>query len=106
MTNCRPAELPRTVQEAVERLRLSLSLAEQEAIAAKREAGLIDLHFGLGARIRNEFGLWQGNPALLLDCQRLKLKDMANIPDSGVALLHPDEAAMVIIRALWTRLRH
>jgi hypothetical protein len=105
MTDTRAAERPRTVQEAVERLRQSLSLAEQGAIAEKLESELIDLHFGLGTRIRNEFGLWQGNPALSLDCQRLKLKDMANIPDSGVAL-HLDDAVLVIIQVLWTQLRH
>jgi hypothetical protein len=105
MTDTRAAERPRTVPEAVERLRQSLSLAEQGAIAEKLESEWIDLPFGLGTRIRNEFGLWQSNPVLLLDGQRLKLKDRANLPDSGVAL-PPDEAAMVILRALWTRRRH
>jgi hypothetical protein len=98
-------ELPRTVQEAVEYLLQMLSPAEKEVIAEKPEAELIDLHCGLGTRIRNEFGLWQGNEALRLDCQRVKLKDMANIPDSPAAL-HPDDAALMIIQALWVRLRH
>lgn len=101
-----PLPLPRTIQEAVDRLALTLSQAEKDDIAGMTEADLIDLHFGLGMRIRNEFGLWRNqNPALLLDCQRVKFKDMANIPD-GLPAIHPDEAAMLIIRALWARLRH
>jgi hypothetical protein len=100
-----PAPLPRTLREAVDRLALALSQAEKATIAAMPEADLRDLHFGLGTRIRNEFGLWRENRALLLDCQRVKFKDMANVPD-GLLAIHPDEAAMLIIRALWARLRH
>jgi hypothetical protein len=96
-----PAPLPRTLREAVDRLALALSQAEKATIAA-----MPDLYFGLGTRIRNEFGLWrEEGRALLLDCQRVKLGDMANIPD-GLLIIHPDEAAMLIIRALWARLRH
>jgi hypothetical protein len=98
-------ELPRTVQEAVECLLQTLGPAEKEAIVEKPEAELIDLHFGLGTRIRNEFGLWQGNHALRLDCQRIRFKDMANISD-GLLVIHLDDASMVIIRALWSRLRY
>jgi hypothetical protein len=50
----------------------------------------MDLHFGLGVRIREDFGLWRGNRALLLSC----------------GSLDPDDASMAIIRALWARLRH
>lgn len=98
--------LPRTLREAVDRLLLTLSQAEKEGIAGLPEADLIDLHFGLGMRIRNEFGLWEKrNPALLLDCQRVKFKDMANIPD-GLLTVHPDDASGLILRTLWARLRH
>jgi hypothetical protein len=97
---------PHTLSEAVDRLALTLSQAEKDAIAELPESDLIDLHFGLGSRIRNEFGLWgQRNRTLLLDCQRIQFKDMANVPD-GPLFIHPDDAAMLIIRALWTRLRH
>jgi hypothetical protein len=106
MIDTPPPPFPRTIAEAVDRLALALSQAEKDEIAAMPETDLIDLHFGLGTRIRNEFGLWRHqNPALLLDCQRVKFKDMANIPD-GLLIIHPDEAAMLIIRALWGRLRH
>lgn len=96
---------PRTLREAVDWLALTLSQAEKDEIAALPEAELIGLHFGLGMRIRNEFGLWRKqNPALLLGCQRVKFKDRANIPD-GLLIIHPDGASGLIVRALWARLR-
>jgi hypothetical protein len=107
MTSSRLASNPpRTVEEAVDRLLLMLSGPEKDEIASLPTGNLIDLHFGLGTRIRDEFKLWrQENRVLLLDCQRIKFKDTANIPD-GLWAIHPDDASMVIIRALWARLRH
>jgi len=96
---------PRTLSEAVDRLVLMLSQAEKEEIAALTEADLIGLHFGLGMQIRNDFGLWQSNRLLLLDCQRIKYGDTA-YPAEGLLLIDPDDVSMMIIRALWTRLRH
>jgi hypothetical protein len=54
---------------------------------------------------RNEFGLWQENRALLLDCQKAKFEGRADVPE-GLIFIHPDDASMLIIRALWGRLRH
>jgi len=96
-------EHPRTVQEAVEQLVLQLSQADKISVAEVEENDLISLHFGLGQVIRNEFGLWRDNRPLLLDCQRIKGKDIANIPD--LPTIHPDDASMVIIQAFWRRLR-
>jgi hypothetical protein len=50
---------------------------------------LPSLHFGLGAWVRNELGLWQGNQALL----------------EATGKSDPDDAALAIIEALWRRLR-
>lgn len=99
---------PRTVAEAVALLFQILSQAEKDEIAAKAEDDLIDLHFGLGTHVRNEFGLWQGNRALLADCQRARFEGRAGFPEipHGVLVIHPDDAAMEIVRALWARLRH
>lgn len=96
-------EHPRTVQEAIEQLVLQLSQADKLSVAETEEQDLINLHFGLGQVIRNEFGLWRDNCPLLLDCQRIKGKDIANIP--GLPTIHPDDASMVIIKAFWRRLR-
>lgn len=97
---------PRTVAEAVARLVQSLGQADKDAIAAMPEDGLIDLHFSpLGATIREDFGLWRGNRALLDDCQRARLAGGVDGP-VGMPAINPDDAAMVVIRALWARLRH
>jgi hypothetical protein len=97
-------ERPRTVQEAVEQLVLKLSQTDKISIAEVEEHDLISLHFGLGQVIRNEYGLWHDNNLpLLLDCHRIKGKDVANLP--GLRIIHPDDASMVIIQALWRRLR-
>jgi hypothetical protein len=112
---------PRTLNEAVDRLTLMLSQSEKEEIASLTEADLIGLHFSLGMRIRNDFGLWRENRLLLLDCQRIKFEDVPEIPKDWLSeewfeetpeiskkwlLIQPDDASMMIVRALWARLRH
>jgi hypothetical protein len=96
---------PRTLNEAVDRLARMLSHTEKEEIAALTEGDLIGLHFGLGMWIRNDFGLWQDNRDLLRDCQRIKCGDAGDSPE-GCLLIDPDDASMMIIRALRARLRH
>jgi hypothetical protein len=59
------------------------------------ENDLIHLHFGLGMGIRNDFGLWTGNEALIESC-RIK---------AGKDDLHIDDTSSVIIKALWERLK-
>lgn len=85
---------PRTIDEAVDRLRADLSADALATVAGMSEDDLGDCHFGLGMYIRNEFGLWQQGSALLQDCMK------------GDVYIHPDDASMLIVRALWTRLRH
>ncbi len=99
---------PLTVQEAVDRLLRTLSQADKDRMAAMAEADLINLHFGLGAQIRGDFRLWaQGNRRLLADCQGGGREGRAGAPEGvATAAIHPDDAAMVIIRALWVRLRN
>ena len=57
---------------------------------ASEEAFVTDLHFSLGAYIRNNFGLWGGNRALLDDC---------GVDDA-------DDASGVILRALYRKLMY
>jgi len=82
---------PTTVPEAVDLLLSTLTDAEKVAIRAIPPDDPPDLHFSLGAAIRNDFRLWDGNTALLASC--------------GSPEMHPDTAAMVIVRAVWKRLR-
>lgn len=60
-----PKLWPATIDEAVGVVIATLSDEDKAAIAAMAESELIGLHFGLGAWIRNNLGLWQGNGALL-----------------------------------------
>ena len=83
-----PSEFPHTVAEAVDWLESVLSDDGLAQLAAREEADLIDLHFGLGAYVRNSLNLWQ-NEALMAD---------ADVADE-------DGASAVIIEALWRRLR-
>lgn len=55
---------PTTIDAAVRVLQGLLPEDEQRKIAAMAEDDLILMHFGLGAWIRNNLGLWQGNTAL------------------------------------------
>ena len=49
---------PTTVDEAIGVVLATLSEEEKSQITEMAAADLIDLHFGLGASIRNNFGLW------------------------------------------------
>ena len=84
---------PVTIDEAVGVVIATLSDEETASIAALAQAQLIGLHFGLGLWIRSNLGLWKGNDALM---QSIRERDQA---------IHPDDASMVIIEAVWERLR-
>ncbi len=88
----------RTIAEAVDQLQNWLSTDQISTFVAKSEEDLADYHFGLGLRIRNEFGLWDPQSSLLQDYQ-------ASEGTSGGPFL-PDEASMLILHALWRHLRH
>ena len=81
---------PKTVDEAVNRLVNVLDNEHKQAIATMLEDDLIELHFSLGIEIRNAFGLHDKNSPLL---------------KSLGLFVHPDDASMVIINALWNFLQ-
>ena len=81
--------LPSTVEEAVQ-IVLDLWPADMRgAIRDIDEDDLIEFHMSIGATFRNEFELWFANGALLMDC--------------GTPI--PDEASMVILKAVWEALQ-
>jgi uncharacterized protein YfeS len=86
---------PKTVAEAVELLHTDMSLHEEFMLAYMDEVDLNDLHMSLGPDIREDFGLWAGNEALMESCRSVSEKED----------LHVDDASMVIIKALWERVR-
>ena len=80
---------PTTIDAAVRVLVSLVPQDEQIRILAMTEADLNSLHPSLGQWIRNYFGLWKGNAALL----------------DATGEKHPDDASGVIIKAFWQRLR-
>jgi hypothetical protein len=87
--------LPRTVDEAVERLISELSLKDRIEIAKMEGPQLVSLQPSLGQYIRNKYGLWDENKALMQSC-RLR---------SGIGDIHEDGASAFIIIELWKKLR-
>jgi len=87
--------LPKTVEEAVERLLSKMPLRDKTRISAMSGDDLHLLNPTLGAHIRQRFGLNSGNEALMEACCKAV----------GNSKLHVDEASGVIIRQLWGRLK-
>ena len=67
---------------------------DKATIANMAEVELASLHSTLGSYIRNSFGLWSGNEALLTSCRFL----------SGNFTLDVQGASSAIIRELWKKL--
>lgn len=94
-TQRRLSDRPRSLEEAVERLNAGLSFKDRTKLGNLDPEDLITYQPALLMRVRNEFGLWHENGALLISCRLV-----ANDPH-----LHQDEAAVMILERLWTHLR-
>jgi hypothetical protein len=88
-------EPPRSVDEAVERLISELPLKDRVRIAKMDRWELSALHVTLGPHIREKYGFWTGNEALMESCRVLSGKDRFDIA-TGSAM---------IIDTMWARLR-
>ena len=86
--------IPHTVEEAVDILIDKMQLKDKTKIAKMKEDDVIILHLTLGNYIRNKFGLWSGNEALMESCKEM----------IGKNKVHGGEASSVIIRMLWRKL--
>ncbi len=86
---------PRTVEAAVDRLFFELSFKNKARIAKLKSHELEELHPTLGQYIREEYGLRFKAGELIKDC-RFAAKDRN---------LDVDAAAVLIIKALWKKLR-
>ena len=87
-------KLPRTVDEAVDRLIGELPLKDKTKIANMTENELMTLQFTLGSYIDNEFGIYTGNRDLKFSSKLFP----------GDVHLDPDYVAPLIIKELWKRL--
>ena len=86
---------PRTVEECVERLNTIVSLKERALIANIQADELGQLRGGLGEFIKNAFGLYSGNDALMQSCAQV----------GKLSRPLAEEACAVILRAFWEDLR-
>ena len=86
---------PKTVDEAVDRVILDLDLKDRIKIANMSLDDLINLHTNLHTYFKNAFGLWSGNTELLASCRSI----------SKEHIYSEDDATLVIIEALWKKLR-
>jgi hypothetical protein len=84
-------EPPQSVEAAIERLTETLQLKDRTRIANMRSEELDRLMTGLGDYIKQNFGLYSDNTALLQSCAEL----------GGLSRPLPDEACAVILRGLW-----
>ena len=80
---------PLTLRQAVGQLLIEMEDEYLSDIADMEEKELVSLHHSLGRQIRNNFGLWDRNKALVFDC----------------GSDHADEASGMIIESLWAALR-
>lgn len=90
---------PQSVEEAVDRILQGMSDEEKHLVRATPRDDLILFHHGWGAGIRNSFGLWNGNRALMRSCA------MARGGGPGSSIMYPDDASLVIMEAVWERLQ-
>ena len=98
------ADHPLTVIEAVERLESEMMEPNLNVLKSTPRDKLDILHLTLGVWIRDNFGLGTGeNEKLLYSCAENSDTDYV-YPDIGMAFMHPDDASMIIIQALWERL--
>jgi hypothetical protein len=95
ISSTRMAQYPQTIAEAVEQLKKALPLKDRTLMANMQPHQLEHLHSGLGEYIKQNFGLYAGNSKLLQACAQA----------GQIIRPLPDEAAAVILRALWKNLQ-
>jgi hypothetical protein len=86
-----PDKWPTTVEETVKDILSEMPEKDKELVRTTKKEDLIKFHHGWGTGIRNYYGLWRGNKKLL---------------ESACAKpCHPDDASMLIIEAVWSKLQ-
>ncbi|MGA9477960.1 MAG: putative molybdenum carrier protein [Desulfobacterales bacterium] len=90
-----PSERPQTLDDAVNRLIAELPFKERTKIGNMAKEDLRPLYPEFMTHIRDDFGLWDDNPALLASCRTV----------AGDPQLHQDEAGPLIVRKLWEKLQ-
>mgnify|MGYP001827825908 FL=1 len=86
-------KFPPTVELAVDKILLDLSVRDRSKIANMNKKKLIAFHLSFGIFIKNEFRLW-GNEPLLKSCCEV----------SGLSKVNPDQASYIILQELQKRI--
>jgi hypothetical protein len=86
--SARPNTVPKTLEEAVAMLVEEMPIRDRVRIAGMTPSQVAMLNIGLGRHIRNRFGLWAGNKALMTSCARA----------AGLETIHEDQASAIIIQ--------
>jgi hypothetical protein len=94
---------PRSVDDAVERLLVGLSPQWKETLRGTTRERAQGMNLTLGLAIRNAFGLWRGNRALLADCARQR-DGLSHSEPVGGGRIDADAASAVILGVTWDRL--
>ncbi|MFC1829221.1 YpsA SLOG family protein [Thermodesulfobacteriota bacterium] len=89
------SDYPDTVDDAVDRLISELKLKDRATLANMSDEEVAALNQTLGKYIRDHFGLWKDNDALIESCRVLSKTDVSN----------PDVASMVILMELREKLQ-
>lgn len=82
---------PQTVDGAVDEILSKMDAESKARVGKMPREDLIQFHLGWGMGIRNRYGLWKGNAALLESC--------------GGKKMHPEHCSMIIIERVWERLQ-
>ena len=112
MKNASSQKLPKNVKEAVKRIVNRLPPQDKRVLKSMPQKDMIKFHHGFGTTIRNAFGLWHGNPALLKDCDRVQKKQYpedykkcqklySTYNEKMESPIHPDDASGVILNEVW-----
>ena len=92
---------PKTIKHATERIIAQMSEDEKRTLRGTNQEELAKFNFGMGVYIRNKFGLYDGNDALMKACALSQHGEIYNIFYGD----DPDSAAGVIIEAVWKELK-
>jgi len=94
MKNLVSEKYPKTVEAAVDKLLAGMSFQDKTRVANMGPGKLVDLHRAFGGQIQLEFRL-PGNDPLMESCGEY----------AGLLELSGDQAAYIILKALWARLQ-
>lgn len=86
---------PKTVDASVAQLKAAMSLKDKSIMANMQPNEIDHLNSGLSEYIKQNHGLYAGNPDLIQSCAEV----------GGIDKPLPDEACAIILRALWDDLR-